>query len=394
MVTPAQAKRQNSDTQGKLDMDDSKDQVICRLKSARKRKKLSQSELAERVGIKRQAIYDMESGRYTPNTTIALRLAKELECRIEDLFVLESPEEDVPVMLAETPLAVNARVSVVRIRNRMVAYPVDGRWLNGDGFQSADGMIAGDGKTVHLLQPESSIEKNILLMGCDPAFALLSAHAARRSGDTRVHCRFASSHAAVKALADGRTHVAGTHLHNSDITESNIALAEKMLAGSKVMVFAFSVFEEGLMVAPGNPLAIRTAEDLARDTVRLVNREPGAALRVLLEDWLQRAGVPSETVYGYDHLVLSHSHGAQMVAYGLADAALGLRAVAMAYGLDFVAIQSVRCDLVIPCDLLDIPGVKIVLDVLQTHAMRKELSSLPGYDASCTGSLIGEVGGG
>ena len=80
-----------------------------------------------------------------------------------------------------------------------------------------------------------------------------------------------------------------------------------------------------------------------------------------------------------------------MVVYKLADAALGLRAVAVAHGLDFVPIQAVRCDLVIPYDLLDITAVKILLNVLQTQAMRKELSSLPGYDASSTGKLICEV---
>jgi putative molybdopterin biosynthesis protein len=58
-------------------MEDAKDRVICHLKSARVLKKLSQLELAERVGIKRQAIYDMESGRYMPNTLIALRLARD-----------------------------------------------------------------------------------------------------------------------------------------------------------------------------------------------------------------------------------------------------------------------------------------------------------------------------
>ena len=157
------------------------------------------------------------------------------------------------------------------------------------------------------------------------------------------------------------------------------------------MLFAFSMFEEGLMVARGNPLNIRSASDLAKGDIRLVNREPGAALRVLLDDCLARAGVPAEIVTGYDHLVASHSQGAQMVAYRLADAALGLRAVAVAHGLDFVPIQAVRCDLVIPYDLLDLTAIKILLDVLQTHAMRKELSSLPGYDASCTGKLIGEV---
>lgn len=373
-------------------MEDAKDRVICHLKSARVLKKLSQLELAERVGIKRQAIYDMESGRYMPNTLIALRLARELDCRVEDLFILNVTENGQPVTLAEKTTVTDARVSVVRIRNRLIAYPMDGKWLYGDGFQAADGMLSKDGGKVQLLQSEESLKKNILLLGCDPAFALLSSHVARyASSDARLHCRFASSHAAVKALASGHAHVAGTHLHNSDATESNISLVENMMTGTRVMLFAFSMFEEGLMVAPGNPLNIRTASDLAKDDIRLVNRESGAALRVLLDDCLRRSGVPSEAVSGYENLVASHSQGAQMVAFRLADAALGLRAVAVAHGLDFVPIQAVRCDLVIPYDLLDLSAVKILLEVLQSHAMRKELSSLPGYDASSTGKLIGEV---
>jgi molybdate-binding protein len=180
-------------------------------------------------------------------------------------------------------------------------------------------------------------------------------------------------------------------MHNTDASESNILLVQKMLTGTNVMIFAFYQFKEGLMVAPGNPLQIRSVGDLARGDVRLINREPGAALRALLDDCLARAGVPTDAVNGYHQLVDSHRQGAQMVAYHLADAALGLRAVAVAYGLDFVPIQSVRCDLVIPYDLLDLASVKVVLDVLQSHALRRELSSLPGYDASCTGKLIGEV---
>ncbi|MFZ2631487.1 MAG: substrate-binding domain-containing protein [Desulfosalsimonadaceae bacterium] len=372
-------------------MEDTRDRVICNLKAARTRKKMSQSELAERVGIKRQAIYDMESGRYMPNTLIALRLAKELDCRVEDLFILDAPSSGHPVTLAENTGEAGCRVSVVRIRDRLVAYPMDDKWLHGDGFQAADGTVGKDGGKVHLLQAEDALKKNILLMGCDPAFALLSSHVSRRAGDTRVYCRFASSHAAVKALAAGRTHIAGTHLHNTDAAESNISLAEKMLTGAKVMVFGFSTFEEGLMVAPGNPHGIRTPSDLAKGGIRLVNREEGAALRVLLDDCLARAGVPTDAVTGYGHLVASHNQGARMVTFGLADAALGLRAVAVANGLDFVPIQAVRCDLVIPYDFLDLPPIKILLDVLQTHAMRKELASLPGYDSSCTGKLIGEV---
>ena len=77
-----------------------------------------------------------------------------------------------------------------------------------------------------------------------------------------------------------------------------------------------------------------------------------------------------------------------MVAFGLADAALGLRAVAATYSLDFVPIQFVRCDLIIQQDFLELSAVKILLDVLQTKALRTDLSSLPGYEASMLGSVI------
>jgi putative molybdopterin biosynthesis protein len=80
-----------------------------------------------------------------------------------------------------------------------------------------------------------------------------------------------------------------------------------------------------------------------------------------------------------------------MVAFNMADAALGLRAAAAAHGLDFVPIDAVRCDLVIPCDFLDLPAIKVLLDVLQTRALRDELASLPGYESGCTGKVIGQV---
>lgn len=75
----------------------------------------------------------------------------------------------------------------------------------------------------------------------------------------------------------------------------------------------------------------------------------------------------------------------------MADAALGLRAIAAAYGLDFIPMEAVRCDLVIPNDFLDLPAVKVILDVLQTRSLREELSSLPGYESGCTGTVIGQV---
>ena len=145
------------------------------------------------------------------------------------------------------------------------------------------------------------------------------------------------------------------------------------------------------MVARGNPLGIRSVADLAGGSARFVNREKGAALRTLLDDLLAGEGLAGDAIRGYHDLAGDHAQGAHMVAYNLADAALGLRAVAASRGLDFVPIQAVRCDLVVPDQFMDHPAVSIILDVLQTGAFRRELSALPGYEASSTGSVIGEI---
>jgi len=62
-----------------------------------------------------------------------------------------------------------------------------------------------------------------------------------------------------------------------------------------------------------------------------------------------------------------------------------------AFGLDFVPVKEVRCDLVVARDLMEHPSVKVILDTLQTRRIREELASLPGYDASVTGEIISEV---
>jgi len=367
------------------------EKIICRLKEIRQSKGWSQTELADRVGVKRQAIYDMESGKYVPNTALALRLARQLACRVEDLFFEEVPDMAQPVTLVEAPEREDSRVEVANVRGRLVGYPLAGRRTFNHGFRPADGLLTAGGGKVTLLYPRETIDQTIVLLGCDPAFSILRAHVLRHAPTVRMHYRFTSSHNALQGLAAGHAHLAGTHLHNTSSGEANVALARSFLEGTRAKVIAFSLLEEGLMVAPGNPLGIRGVGDLAGGRVKLVNREPGAALRTLLDDYLKRENISPETVTGYDNEVHTHTDGAQKIAFGLADAALGFRAVANAYGLDFVPIQVARCDLVVPDDMAGGPVMRIVLDALQSGELRKELRALPGYESSSTGTVIAEL---
>jgi putative transcriptional regulator len=47
---------------------------------------LRQEDLAEQVGVSRQTIISIESGRYNPSLELAWRLSKALGVTIEDLF--------------------------------------------------------------------------------------------------------------------------------------------------------------------------------------------------------------------------------------------------------------------------------------------------------------------
>ena len=64
------------------------DQLILknRLKEIRTEKKISQSELAEMVGVSRNTISSIETGQFSPTAKLALILCIALEKKFEDVF--------------------------------------------------------------------------------------------------------------------------------------------------------------------------------------------------------------------------------------------------------------------------------------------------------------------
>ena len=364
--------------------------IKCNVKQYRIANGLSQQQLADMINVRRQAIYDIENDRYMPNTGISLRLAKLFSCRVEDLFKEEDPEDFQPVHLLngeKTPLA---RLALGKVRDKLIGIPLKGPRSTSFGLLPADGLLDQQGEKAHIFSSQQ-VEKTIILMGCDPAFEILNHHISRYSPQSRIHCLFASSNQALSNLAAGMTHIAGTHFHNSNEKESNVEIASKRLKGMKAHIIGFSLLEEGLMVAKNNPLGIRTVADLAQPMVRFVNRDPGAALRTLLDDLLEREGIKGADIIGYHNEATSHREGAYQIACHVADAALGLRIIAEIYGLDFIPLTSVRCDLVIPDDMMNHPTVEVLTDILQSSMLQNEINAIPGYESSATGRVIARV---
>lgn len=60
-----------------------------RIKEYRARHDLTQEELAQRVGVRRETILHLEKGKYNPSLQLAHDLAKALQTTIDELFVFE-----------------------------------------------------------------------------------------------------------------------------------------------------------------------------------------------------------------------------------------------------------------------------------------------------------------
>lgn len=59
-----------------------------RLKELRAERNLTQSELAERIGVSRKTINTVENGVFVPSTILALKLAAALGKKVEEIFAL------------------------------------------------------------------------------------------------------------------------------------------------------------------------------------------------------------------------------------------------------------------------------------------------------------------
>lgn len=64
-------------------------EFTCYLKKYRLLKGLTQEQLAERVGVRRETIMRLEAGRYNPSLKLAIDIAKEVEAPIEELFLFD-----------------------------------------------------------------------------------------------------------------------------------------------------------------------------------------------------------------------------------------------------------------------------------------------------------------
>ncbi len=344
------------------------------IRQVRERLGVRQGDLAQTIGVSRQALSAIEAGRALPRTDVALALARALGTTVEALFSADVPPATVKVR-ATAGVSERSRVLLARVDERWVAHP-----LERASSQPGDGLVVGTSArqaTVEPLGPLDRASNRLVVMGCAPALGLLSA----RLSESRVPVAWlqGTSAQALDALGAGEVHVAGIHLRDGEL---NVREVERRFRRSAVLV-TFAAWEQGLVVAKGNPLGLRRVEDVLRPRVRLVRRESGASAMKLLERQLEGTRLPKTGPVARGHLEI-----AEAISLGAADVGVAIRSAAVAYDLDFVPLSAERFDLVIPRHLKADVRIERLVDELASGSFRRELDAVGGYETRESGRLV------
>lgn len=336
-----------------------------RLRQFRERQNISAAALALAAGVTRQTVHAIEAGSFVPNTAAALKMARKLRTTVEELFGEPYPTEHLAQIEMAVPVPDGQPVRLARVGNHIIGIPaIPFAWPEADGIAHPAGMALPD---------QDRLENRIAIAGCDPAIAILARHLAQRTPFELVALN-CSSTKSLDLLSQGKIHIAGTHLGKAP--------------GRNLRAFTFASWEEGLVVAQGNPKKIETVADLARRGVSIVNRETGAGSRLLLDRNLRRLGLKPASVSGYTRFASGHLQAAWFVSAGIVDACIAPFAAARAYGLSFVPLAVERFDLIIPRKEFAAKAVQALLASLQTASVRNQLSGIAGYDTSRTGMEV------
>lgn len=289
------------------------------------------------------------------------------------------------------------RVVAGRVGDKILAAPLSRgagvitSLVRADGItilpRGVQGLEAGAKVRVRLYRAPEELEHTIFAIGShDLTLDLLAQFLAARG--RRLVSANVGSQGGLVALRRGEAHFAGSHLLDPFSGEYNLAAIQQYLPGIPVRVMTWVGRDQGLLVPRGNPRGIRGLEDLARPGINFINRQRGAGTRVLLDYHLEKLGISTDQVAGYDQEEYTHLAVAAAVASGRADTGLAVAASAQALDLDFLPLFQERYDLVIPCRHLQGDLLDPLFDLIHDAAFRLAVAALPGYDISQMGNIV------
>lgn len=189
-------------------------------------------------------------------------------------------------------------------------------------------------------QKGKRIEGALLAAGSnDPVLDILQTHIRKAHPEFYIFSANTGSTEGLKALDKGYTDIAWSHLFDPQTGEYNLPFLPSYLPSIQPVVVNLFYRELGFVMAPENPLGLKDFKDLTREGTRFINRQQGAGTRVLLDYHLQKLGIPTDRIAGYDKEVFTHFEVGLSILSREADVGIATNAISKLLGLSFVPIN-------------------------------------------------------
>ncbi len=257
-----------------------------------------------------------------------------------------------------------------------------------------EGLQGEETTAVELLKDLPQVRNTVMAVGShDNTLDILANEMIARNPHYRLSSTNVGSLGGLIALGKGYSHVAGSHLLDTETGTYNITYVRRYLPKLAVRLINLVYREQGLIVGKGNPKGIAGISDLQRPDVQFINRQAGSGTRVLLDDKLTSAGIAPASISGYEQEEFTHMSVAVAVLSGAADVGLGIYAAAKALNLDFIPIVTEEYDLVIPTRFFEDDKIACLLETIGSSTFQNKVRALGGYDTTKTGTLVAEEKG-
>lgn len=330
----------------------------------------SQQELAARSGVSRPEVSAVETGRQSPSTATALRLAAALGRTVEELFILAPTQPDEPGWAwAWKPERETGRFWEARVGARILRFPVEPTAL---GSLPHDGCF-GPGFLSHRFRADR--DKTLVIAGCDPAVGLLAAELARRDG-VRLVPLTRGSREALELVRQGLVHAAGVHWSDESRNDANATIVAGVVE-QRCRLVHVTRWQEG--VALESSVRMRSPASIARARLRWIAREEGSGARHVLDRLLGKRHPR------FRHEARDHRGVALAIRSGYAQAGIAVKLAADEAGLNFVSLQQEDYELCYRDALAGAEPIAALRKALKRAQLKRLMGDLPGLDVTRMG---------
>ncbi len=149
----------------------------------------------------------------------------------------------------------------------------------------------------------------------------------------------------------------------------------------------FARREQGIVVAPGNPLGLSDMASIATSRARMAQRPAGAGAQLLLLALLARAGIALDDLKLAKPAFPTGPDIAQAIRAGRIDCGIATRSVAKSAGLDFLPLAWERFDLVMRQRDYFMKGPQALFGFMRGAGFPERAAELGGYDVSDAGAV-------